>query len=73
MSRIIIQNDSSKTDKVAMFAVMTVMNMGKISNDRIGLCYCHAKVMKNDIAVYAKRNAKSYTFVVVDEFRELRK
>lgn len=67
MSEIIIKNDSSRPDESALFAVMKVMNMGKISTDKKGPCYCFVTRMKSGLVVCAMRNKASFGFIVSDD------
>lgn len=67
MSRIIIQNDSSKSDESALFAVMNVIKMGMISTDKKGPCYCFVTRMKSGVVVCAMRNKASFGFIVSDD------
>lgn len=60
MSKIIIYNESGFPDDEVLGAVSEVILQGKISNGG----YCYATVFPFGIAVYAKKNKQSDTFVV---------
>lgn len=65
MSKIIIHNNSSVSDDIALICVQKVINDGRISNE--GKQYCYATIFKNPRVVVATRlNKSSDVFYVVD-------
>jgi hypothetical protein len=64
VSKIIIQNDSSRSDIQALQYVISVIRPGRISDD--GKAYPFANTFLDGVVVYATRNYKSDKFVVQD-------
>ena len=61
MSKIIIHNNSSTSDHVALLCVLQVINDGRISNE--GKQYCYATIFKNPrVAVATRLNKSSDVF-----------
>ena len=65
MGKLIIRNDSDKTDADALGYVQYVVSMGRVSDN--GLDYCFATTFKDGMVVYTIRNKKSDTFWVKNE------
>lgn len=65
MSKIIIHNNSSASDALALICVQQVMNDGRISNE--GKQYCYATLFHNPkVAVTTRLNKSSDVFYVID-------
>lgn len=66
MSKIIIHNKSNLSDTNAINYAWKVVLGGRISGDNDRYCYCSVFARDNGdkIAVYAKKNKASDTFVV---------
>ncbi len=64
MSKVIINNESSLSDKDAMHYVSGVISLGRISNGNTQ--YCYVSQFK-DVIVYASLNANSDRFNVRDK------
>jgi hypothetical protein len=64
MSKIIIQNDSTRSDIQALQYVISVIRGGRISDH--GKSYCFASTFLDGVVVMATRNGKSDRFVVRD-------
>jgi len=64
VSRIIIENRSSKSDINALMNVISVIAGGKVSNNGKQHCYC--TTFSNDIMVFTFLNKGSERFVVTD-------
>lgn len=65
MGKIIIDNQSSKTDYEAIQAVLAVMSSGRVSNN--GKQYCYYSRFNNGIGVSSDLNAKSDKFTVIND------
>lgn len=67
MAKIIIDNQSSISDSLALVYVTKVINMGKVSNSHKGKQYCFVTVWDDDnIVIYADKNKKSDKFTIFD-------
>lgn len=71
MSKFIIDNQSFLNDELALDAVSTVVQKGKISND--GKSYCYVSVLRyyrnkksNQVVVHVLENEKSTRFLILD-------
>jgi len=64
VSKIIIQNDSTRSDIQALQYVISVIRGGRVSDH--GKSYCFASTFVDGVVVYALRNYKSDKFVVQD-------
>lgn len=67
MSRIIVNNKSKATDKVALRIVGKVMEMGLISGVGDKKQYCHATQFNTGYVVCARKTKTGHAFDVVDE------
>ena len=68
MSRIIIQNDSSKGDYKALRMLLNVIGDGRVSND--GKCYCYVSVFpKEKLAIYADVTRKGTDKFIVRDYK----
>jgi len=70
MGKIIIENRSSVSDLIAIKAVISVINGGRVSND--GKQYCYYTTSRHHsseyyIGIASYLNKKSDRFVVVDQ------
>ena len=65
MSRIIIENRSSKTDEHVCRMVGNVISNGRISND--GKQYCYVTTFETGLVIATDLNAKSDRFIAYDD------
>ena len=68
MGKIIIQNNSSLDDMIAIDRVQQVMRLGRISETSAGRQYCFVSTF-SDVDVAALKNKKSDRFVVQNRER----
>jgi hypothetical protein len=64
VSKIIIQNDSTRSDIQALQYVISVIRGGRISDH--GKSYCYVSTFVDGVVVGVMRNGKSDRFVVRD-------
>ena len=55
MPRMIVTIDDTVDDLTAAYAVLKVIQQGKISESKNGRCYCFVTTFKNGVRVYAER------------------
>lgn len=65
MPKLIIDNRTNLPATTVLDRVSQVVAQGRISDN--GKHYCYATTWPDDVAVYAKRNLASDTFVVVQK------
>lgn len=64
VSKIIIDNRSSQTDEQAIQKVLSVMELGRVSNN--GKQYCYITAFSDDVLVATDLNKCSDRFIVQD-------
>lgn len=66
MKKTVINNKSRLHNAAAIYKVIEVMNLGKISQSVNGSCYCTASTFTNCRVVCHKTKAGSFIFNVLD-------